>query len=42
MIHRQLVKQFHPDKHAHLGPVAAKEAEERFREVQSAYELLRA
>jgi len=38
--HRELVKRYHPDKHVHLGPVAAKEAEERFREVQSAYEVL--
>ncbi len=38
--HRELVKRHHPDKHAHLGPVAAKEAEERFREVQAAYEVL--
>ena len=38
--HRELVKRYHPDKHIHLGPVAAKEAEERFREVQSAYEVL--
>lgn len=40
--HRELVKRFHPDRHAHLGPVAAKEAEERFREVQAAYEVLSA
>ena len=38
--HRELVKRYHPDKHAHLGPVAAKEAEGRFREVQAAYEVL--
>ncbi len=38
--HRELVKRYHPDKHVHLGPVAAKEAEERFREVQAAYEVL--
>lgn len=38
--HRELVKRYHPDKHVHLGPVAAKEAEERFREVQAAYEIL--
>ena len=38
--HRELVKQHHPDAHAHLGPVAAQEATVRFREIQSAYELL--
>jgi DnaJ-domain-containing protein 1 len=38
--HRQLVKKHHPDAHAHLGPVAAQEATERFREIQEAYELL--
>jgi curved DNA-binding protein CbpA len=31
---------FHPDKHQHLGDVAAGEAEERFRQVQAAYEVL--
>lgn len=40
--HRQLVKQYHPDAHAHLGAVAAAEAAQRFREVQAAYELLTA
>ena len=38
--HRELVREFHPDRHQHLGEVAAKEAEGRFREVQAAYELL--
>ena len=38
--HRELVKVHHPDAHAHLGPVAAQEATERFREIQSAYELV--
>ena len=38
--HRELVKQYHPDAHSHLGPVAAEEAERRFREVQGAYEYL--
>lgn len=38
--HRELVKAHHPDAHAHLGPVAAEEATERFREIQSAYELV--
>lgn len=40
--HRELAKQFHPDRHAHLGEQAAKEAAARFREVQQAYETLRA
>lgn len=38
--HRKLVKEHHPDAHAHLGPVAAQEATERFREIQAAYEEL--
>ncbi|MCA8943073.1 MAG: DnaJ domain-containing protein [Planctomycetes bacterium] len=38
--HRELVKQYHPDAHSKLGEVAAKEAVERFREVQTAYETL--
>ena len=38
--HRELVLNFHPDKHQHLGDVAAGEAEERFRQVQAAYEVL--
>jgi DnaJ-class molecular chaperone len=39
--HRVLAKTFHPDRHIHLGEAAAKEAAERFREVQRAYEMLR-
>ena len=39
--HRELVKRYHPDAHSNLGPVAAEEATERFREVQEAYETLR-
>lgn len=38
--HRELVKAHHPDKHRHLGPNAAHEAAARFREIQTAYELL--
>jgi DnaJ-domain-containing protein 1 len=38
--HRELVKRYHPDAHARLGPVAAQEAAERFKEVQAAYEFL--
>ncbi|MHC5064012.1 MAG: DnaJ domain-containing protein [Planctomycetota bacterium] len=40
--HRELVKKYHPDAHSHLGPIAAKEATERFQEVQEAYEILTA
>lgn len=39
--HRELAKKYHPDAHSHLGPVAAEEATDRFREIQEAYELLR-
>jgi DnaJ-domain-containing protein 1 len=38
--HRELVKKYHPDAHSHLGDVAAREATERFREIQQAYESL--
>ncbi|MCA8973942.1 MAG: TerB family tellurite resistance protein [Planctomycetes bacterium] len=38
--HRELVKRFHPDAHTHLGPVAQREATERFQEIQRAYETL--
>ncbi len=38
--HRELVKQFHPDAHRNLGEVAAREATDRFHEVQAAYETL--
>jgi DnaJ-domain-containing protein 1 len=38
--HRELVKRHHPDAHNHLGQVAAEDAARRFREIQSAYELL--
>ncbi len=38
--HRELVKAHHPDRHRHLGPTAAQEAAARFREIQTAYELL--
>lgn len=40
--HRELVKKYHPDAHSHLGRIAAKEATERFQEVQEAYEILTA
>jgi DnaJ-class molecular chaperone len=38
--HRQLVRKFHPDAHANLGPIAQREATERFTEIQRAYETL--
>ena len=38
--HRQLVRQFHPDAQPRLGPVALREATERFQEIQRAYEVL--
>lgn len=38
--HRELVKRFHPDVHTHLGPVAQREATERFQDIQRAYENL--
>ena len=36
--YRKLVKQWHPDKHT--DPVKKKEAEEKFMEIQQAYETL--
>lgn len=38
--HRELVRRFHPDAQPNLGPVAQREATERFQEIQRAYELL--
>jgi DnaJ-domain-containing protein 1 len=38
--HRELVRKFHPDAQPNLGPVAQKEATDRFRAIQHAYELL--
>lgn len=38
--HRQLVRRFHPDAQPNLGPVAQREATERFHEIQRAYEIL--
>jgi len=40
--YRQLAKEFHPDRHIHLGEAAAQEAAARFREVQQAYHELQA
>lgn len=39
--YRQLVLEFHPDRHQHLGAQAAREAEARFLEIRKAYEELR-
>lgn len=38
--HRELVRKFHPDAQPNLGPVALKEATERFQAIQRAYEVL--
>jgi DnaJ-domain-containing protein 1 len=38
--HRELVRRFHPDAQPNLGPVAQREATERFQEIQRAYETL--
>ena len=40
--HRELVRRFHPDAQPNLGPIAQREATERFREIQRAYEVLTA
>jgi DnaJ-domain-containing protein 1 len=40
--HRELVRRFHPDAQPSLGPVAQKEATERFTAIQRAYETLTA
>ena len=38
--HRELVRKFHPDAQPNLGPVAQKEATDRFHAIQHAYEVL--
>jgi DnaJ-domain-containing protein 1 len=38
--HRELVRRFHPDAQPNLGPVAQREATDRFQEIQRAYEVL--
>jgi DnaJ-domain-containing protein 1 len=38
--HRELVRRFHPDAQPNLGPVAQREATERFTAIQQAYETL--
>jgi DnaJ-domain-containing protein 1 len=40
--HRELVRKFHPDVQPNLGPVAQREATERFTAIQRAYEVLSA
>jgi DnaJ-domain-containing protein 1 len=40
--HRELVRRFHPDAQPNLGPVAQREATERFTAIQRAYETLSA
>jgi DnaJ-domain-containing protein 1 len=40
--HRELVRRFHPDAQPNLGPVALREATERFTAIQRAYETLSA
>lgn len=40
--HRELVRKFHPDAQPNLGPIAQKEATERFTAIQRAYETLTA
>ncbi|MFO1077407.1 MAG: DnaJ domain-containing protein [Planctomycetota bacterium] len=40
--HRELAKRFHPDAQPNLGPVAQREATERFQAIQRAYEVLSA
>ena len=37
---RNMVKKYHPDRVAHLGPEHQKGAEEKFKQVQEAYEYL--
>lgn len=36
-----LAAQYHPDKAAHLGPDLQKLAEQRFKEIQRAYDILK-
>ncbi|MGB3967311.1 MAG: J domain-containing protein, partial [Planctomycetota bacterium] len=40
--HRELVRKFHPDAQPSLGPIAQREATERFTAIQRAYETLSA
>ena len=39
--YRKMAMKFHPDKVAHLGPDVKKQAEEKFRKVQEAYENIK-
>jgi DnaJ like chaperone protein len=38
--YRKMVKKYHPDKLQHLGPEHIKGAEEKFKQVQKAYEQI--
>jgi curved DNA-binding protein len=38
--YRDLARKYHPDAHAHSDPAARKAAEERFKEINEAYEVL--
>jgi len=38
--YRTMVKKYHPDKVQHMDPVHIKGAEEKFKEVQKAYEQI--
>ena len=40
--YRTLVKKYHPDKYATAGPAVQAKAEQKFKEVQSAYETIKA
>ena len=40
--YRKMAKKYHPDRVAHLGDEHRKGAEEKFRQVQEAYETLQA
>ena len=39
--YRSMVKKFHPDKVANLGPAAVKEAEKRIKQINEAYEAIK-
>jgi len=40
--YRELVKSYHPDAAAHLGPDLRRVAEAKMKEINSAYEVLKA
>ena len=41
MAYREMAKKYHPDKVAHLGEEVKKAAEEKFRNVNDAYDLIK-